>query len=112
MLALETNRMSRLDEQFQPDICIVFDSSMEFYRTVQSIRRRKSCHYYIIIIITTMKLKTDTIEKTDKPSVIQNGSIKKTKKKAKDNFEVRIPRIIVRNLNFKVRKNELECIFI
>jgi hypothetical protein len=54
-----------------------------------------------------MKIKEENSNSTEKLSkqVKNNGSIEKKKKKQKkDNFEVRIPRIIVRNLNFKVNK--------
>lgn len=54
-----------------------------------------------------MKIKetnSDLTEKSPK-TVKSNGAIEKKKKKKKENFEVRVPRIIVRNLNFKV--NEL-----
>ena len=54
-----------------------------------------------------MKIKDKKSDSTEKsaPLVKSNGSIEKKKqkpKKKKDNFEVRVPRIIVRNLNFKV----------
>lgn len=45
--------------------------------------------------------KSDLTEKSPK-TVKNHGAIEKNKKKKKENFEVRIPRIIVRNLNFKV----------
>lgn len=50
-----------------------------------------------------MKVKEKDLNSTEKSSdgVQKNGKIEKKKKK-KENFEVRIPRIIVRNLNFKV----------
>jgi hypothetical protein len=52
-----------------------------------------------------MKIKEKNSNSTEKlpKEVNKNGKIEKKKKK-KDNFEVRIPRIIVRNLNFKVNK--------
>ncbi len=54
-----------------------------------------------------MKTKEENSNSTEKLSkqVKNNGTIEKKKKKQKkDNFEVHIPRIIVRNLDFKVNK--------
>lgn len=53
-----------------------------------------------------MKIKETDSNSTEKvPTGVQkNGTIEKKKKK-KENFEVRIPRIIVRNLDFKVSKS-------
>jgi hypothetical protein len=52
-----------------------------------------------------MKIKEKDSNSTEKlpKGVNKNGTIEKKKKK-KDNFEVHVPRIIVRNLNFKVNK--------
>jgi len=52
-----------------------------------------------------MKIKEKDSNSTEKlpQGVKKNGTIEKKKKK-KDNFEVHVPRIIVRNLNFKVNK--------
>ena len=54
-----------------------------------------------------MKVKTKDSKSVEKSlkHVKKNGTIEKKKKKKKkiDNFEVHIPRVIVRNLNFKVR---------
>ena len=54
-----------------------------------------------------MKIKETNSDLTEKSpaKVKSNGTIEKKNKKKKENFEVRVPRIIVRNLNFKV--NEL-----
>ncbi len=52
-----------------------------------------------------MKIKEKDSNSTEKlpKQVKKNGTIeKKKKKKKKENFEVHVPRIIVRNLNFKV----------
>ena len=51
-----------------------------------------------------MKIKKEGTDSTEtSPKLVKtNGTIEKKKKKKKDNFEVRIPRIIVRNLDFKV----------
>jgi hypothetical protein len=54
-----------------------------------------------------MKTKEENSNSTEKlpKQVKSNGTIEKKKKKQKkDNFEVHIPRIIVRNLDFKVNK--------
>ncbi|CAF1209655.1 unnamed protein product [Rotaria magnacalcarata] len=51
---------------------------------------------------------TKPTEKSPKP-VTKNGGIEKKKKK--EDFEVRIPRIIVRNLNFKVNEDQLKKAF-
>jgi hypothetical protein len=54
-----------------------------------------------------MKVKEKNSNSTDElpKQVKTNGTIeKKKKKKKKENFEVRIPRIIVRNLDFKVNQ--------
>jgi hypothetical protein len=54
-----------------------------------------------------MKTKEENSNSTEKlpKQVKNNGTIEKKKKKQKkDNFEVHIPRIIVRNLDFKVNK--------
>jgi hypothetical protein len=51
-----------------------------------------------------MKTKEENSDFFDNPTerVKTNGAIEKKKKKKKGNFEVHVPRIIVRNLNFKV----------
>ncbi len=53
-----------------------------------------------------MKIKENDSNLTEKSSklVKTNGTIEKKKKKKKENFEVRVPRIIVRNLSFKVNE--------
>jgi hypothetical protein len=54
-----------------------------------------------------MKIKEKDLSSTEKLTkrVKKNETIeKKKKKKKKDKFEVHIPRIIIRNLNFKVNK--------
>ncbi|UJR31981.1 hypothetical protein I4U23_019454 [Adineta vaga] len=64
-----------------------------------------------------MKLKEKDTNSTDKSSELikSDGSIEKKqpkkKKTNKKNFEVRIPRIIVRNLNFKVNEDKLKAAF-
>ncbi|CAF1256220.1 unnamed protein product [Rotaria sordida] len=59
-----------------------------------------------------MKIKNKDSKSTDKApkQVKENGKIEKKKKK-KENFEVRIPRIIVRNLSFKVNEDQLKKAF-
>ncbi|CAF1028849.1 unnamed protein product [Adineta steineri] len=61
-----------------------------------------------------MKLNETKSDSTDEllKSVKKNGTIeKKQNKKKKNNFEVRVPRIIVRNLNFKVNETQLKKAF-
>ena len=54
-----------------------------------------------------MKIKDEDSKaaKAEKKPATKNGSIQKKKKKT--NFEVRVPRIIVRNLDFKVMKQKI-----
>ena len=56
-----------------------------------------------------MKIKEKDLHSSDQSPkrVTKNETIEKKKKKKKENFEVRIPRIIVRNLNFKVSQKFL-----
>ena len=59
-----------------------------------------------------MKIKDDDSKavKPEKKPATKNGSVQKKKKKT--NFEVRIPRIIVRNLDFKVTKQKISFLYL